>query len=131
MTHLIEKEKNYEILLSLSGDGDDRRPVLRDRVNFYSVGRAREACRTCLLADLGDAPLCEHLYVYTYRERSGGNWVIRAQVECSLDEGAPPDSRCATCPISERLVLTTPAEAAMLVLPAGAGATPGIVSEGR
>jgi hypothetical protein len=26
-------------------------------VSFYSVGRAREACRTCLLADLGDAPL--------------------------------------------------------------------------
>jgi hypothetical protein len=84
--------------------------------NFYSVGQAREVCRTCPLADLGDAPFCEHMIVYTYRERKQGNWVIWAEVECNLDERASSDLRCAACPISGQLVLTSPAEAAALAI---------------
>jgi hypothetical protein len=84
--------------------------------NFYSVGQAREVCRTCPLADLGGAPLCEHMIVYTYRDRNQENWVVRAEVECSLDEGAPSGSRCAACPVSGQLVLTSPAEAAALAI---------------
>jgi len=93
-------------------------------VNFYSVGRAREMCHTCPLADLGDGPLCEHLEVYTCRERHRGYWVTRAEVECVLGERVPDGSRCPTCPGSERVVLTTPAEAAMLVVPADRGPCP-------
>jgi hypothetical protein len=83
-------------------------------VNFYIVGQARGECRTCPLADLGDAPFCEHMIVYTYRERNQENWVIRAEVECILDEGTLSGPRCATCPQSGQFVLTSPAEAAAL-----------------
>jgi hypothetical protein len=84
--------------------------------NFYSVGQAREVCHTCPLADLGNAPLCEKLNVYTYWERKQGNWVIRAEVECSLDERTSSDLRCAACPTSGPLVLTSAAEAAALAI---------------
>ena len=68
------------------------------------------------LADLGDAPFCEHMIVYTYLERKQGNWVIRAEVECSLDERTPSGLRCAACPTSRPLVLTSAAEAAVLAI---------------
>ena len=84
--------------------------------NFYSVGQGRGVCSTCPLADLGSAPLCENLNVYTYRKRKQGNWVIRAEVECSLDERTPSGLRCAACPISGPLVLTSVAEAAALAV---------------
>ena len=84
--------------------------------NFYSVGQAREVCRTCPLADLGSVPLCESLNVYTYRERKQGNWVVRAEVECCLDERMSSGLRCAACPISGPLVLTSAAEAAALAI---------------
>ena len=73
-------------------------------------------CRTCPLADLGNTPLCEKLNVYTYWERKQGNWVIRAEVECSLDERTSSDLRCAACPTSGPLVLTSAAEAAALAI---------------
>ena len=84
--------------------------------NFYSVGRARELCRTCPLADLGSVPLCENLNVYTYRERKKLNWVIRVEVECSLDARTPSGLRCAACPTSGPLVLTSAAETADLAI---------------
>lgn len=85
-------------------------------VNFYRVGQAREVCRTCPLAGLGSTPLCEHLDVYVYRERKQGSLATWVEVRCSLDEETPPGSRCPTCPNSGQLVLTTPADAAALVV---------------
>jgi hypothetical protein len=72
-------------------------------VNFYSVGEARELCRTCPIAHLGDALLCEHLDVYAFLQISReGKRSIQMEMECRLGAGQVPDSvRCDICPAIE------------------------------
>lgn len=69
-------------------------------VNFYSVGPERELCRTCPIAHLGDALLCEHLDVYTFLQVNGeGKRSVRVEMECRLGAAQVPDSvRCDICP---------------------------------
>jgi len=69
-------------------------------VNFLSVGPRRELCRTCPIADWGQALACEHLEVYTFlRTSPQGTPSIQVQMECRRPRGAFPDSeRCAICP---------------------------------
>ena len=69
-------------------------------VNFYSVGPERELCRTCPIAHLGDALLCEHLDVYTFLQVNGERKrSVRVEMECRLGAGQVPDSvRCDICP---------------------------------
>ena len=69
-------------------------------VNFYSVGPERELCRTCPIAHLGDALLCEHLDVYTFLQvNREGKRSVQVKMECCLGAGSVPDSvRCDICP---------------------------------
>ena len=75
-------------------------------VNFRSVGKNREMCRVCPLAELGNVPLCENLEVYTYMERamreSNGivefDWTVLVETECFPSPLIPGQDRCAGCP---------------------------------
>ena len=90
--------------------------------NFSSVGKNREICRTCPLADLGDIPHCEHLDVFAFLERevdvSQGEaeiiWKAQIQTECSLYIASPADSRCLGCPGLDKLENSAAAEAMLL-----------------
>ncbi len=90
--------------------------------NFSSVGRNRELCRVCPLADLGDVPLCEHLDVFAFQERDVRAsqeraevvWKVHIQTECSLDSVAPAQSRCPGCPGLDQLENAAAAEVIML-----------------
>jgi hypothetical protein len=89
--------------------------------NFSSVGRNRELCRACPLADLGDVSLCEHLTVYAFKERdvhvSQGKaviiWKVHIQTECTHDTVGPAEPRCLGCPGLDRLENSAAAEAMM------------------
>ncbi|MFQ6059105.1 MAG: hypothetical protein ACE5MB_09550 [Anaerolineae bacterium] len=69
-------------------------------VNFYSVGRGRELCRTCPIADRGQALLCEHLDVYTFLQVDPkGKQSIQVEMECQApDSGLADFRRCDICP---------------------------------
>ncbi|MFQ6015539.1 MAG: hypothetical protein ACE5NP_08860 [Anaerolineae bacterium] len=69
-------------------------------VNFYSVGKERELCRTCPLAHLGQALPCEHLDVYTFLQRDEEmKQLIKVEMECLLEERKLADlRRCDHCP---------------------------------
>jgi hypothetical protein len=74
-------------------------------VNFYSVGEARELCRTCPIAHLGDALLCEHLDVYAFlRVNREGKQSVQVEMECRLGAAQVPDSaRCDICPAMQNV----------------------------
>ena len=90
--------------------------------NFSCVGKNREICHTCPLADLGDVPLCEHLDVFAFLERevdvSQGKaeiiWKVHIQTECSLYIAAPAEPRCLGCPGLDKLENSAAADAMML-----------------
>ena len=69
-------------------------------VNFYSVGEGRKLCRTCPIAHLGDALLCEHLDVYTFLQvNREGKRSVQVEMECRLGAAQVPDAvRCDICP---------------------------------
>lgn len=68
-------------------------------VNFYLLDEQRHLCRTCPVNALGDAPLCEHLEVYTFLERDAeGQAFVDVRFDCDLlDESLDDLSACANC----------------------------------
>jgi len=73
-------------------------------VNFYSVGENRRLCRTCPLNKLSDAPLCDHLEVYTFLgSDAGGQELTRVEFDCGLLREPVDDLNvCQTCPHYQR-----------------------------
>ena len=106
--------KDFCQFLQMSNDCE---PVCAAGVNFCSVGKNREICRTCPLADLGDRILCEHLEVYVYRDWRSEGAAIQVEGDCYLDPAAPSRVRCVGCPAPGRRVITTLAEAIALAAP--------------
>lgn len=94
-----------------------REPICTAGVNFYSVGKNREICCACPLADLGDIFLCKYLDVYVYQDWSRGNWTMRVEGECCLGPDAPAGAQCAGCPAPGQLrTANTLAEAMALTI---------------
>ena len=88
-------------------------------INFDYVGRNREMCRVCPLANLGDVPLCKNLEVYAFADRvvdkSNGNVeffrIVLIETECPTN---PAQDRCAGCPGLDLLENVIAVEAMML-----------------
>jgi|GEM_PF-4201496 len=93
-------------------------PVCAAGINFYSVGEAREICRVCPLAGLGDAPICEDLDVLVYQDWRLGSYAIRVEVSRYDEDDASYGDHCSNRPGLEDLTITTPTEATRLLSPA-------------
>ena len=68
-------------------------------VNFYALGKQRDRCRICPLNAMADAPLCEHLEVYTFLDRDADKQeFVCVKFDCDLLKEPLGDlSVCAKC----------------------------------
>lgn len=96
---------------------NDREPVCTAGLNFCSVGKNREVCHSCPLANLGDIFLCKYLDVYVYQDWSRGGQAMRVEGECCLGSNTPDGIHCAGCPAPGQLrTVKTLAEAMALTI---------------
>jgi hypothetical protein len=91
--------KKCQFLERRCGQKSGRRCYCGAGVNFYLVGEKRYHCRACPLNDLGNAPLCEYLEVYTFLERDvDGEQRVKVRFHCDLlEETLDSLSVCGNC----------------------------------
>jgi len=69
-------------------------------LNFYSVGKGRELCRSCPMPTIEGTPHCQHLEFYTVLQAGrDGSRSIRVELDCTLKHCSLADiSECSGCP---------------------------------